>query len=1019
MSSVPQSTVYKIDPVLNMFHTIAFDAHHPFVTACYPQQSVLSVSVLNKHMLHLGNDCNDMLLLHHRSPALLHPHQCVLRRQQRLLRRLQKFKLIQRFGKEGIQAPTVSGAQQPAAYQLLLQFVVNADNDVKDRHGATEYIPLRIDLPFQTSLTTDVETGTQVHYSLRLQRGLLCMTTSQHCYWQSMYYLLFVSIAESIASVRQHVHFTHGSNWLSKSKQISFLKKMMANVCPGILRPFQETDTEIPWQHVSNAHSGSSLRLTLLSLETLFLFMIQQRYYQASHPHYQVFVKYLSLLAHCHPPSTTNKDTNGKDWPCQSLLFYEIISRICRKIEYQICHDLFPLQIEASTFTEETEETQEEEGKAKGRFQKMTLLTFFEYCMSQQLYLYANRILTLLCEQLGGSESQLALETCLTLCSEALYASLSSLSLRRSMECMDFVIRLEHVAKLTASASIHSTSATSPGSVQTALGSRKVVLEHIAKHRQHVVALVDDSSTTATSTNGQSKVAGFSWWNLLHVFSNKDNLKTEEEKKRQQEKEDEMKANEDVVTIAYHYTILDRVEQLKRQLNATSSQEESMLSNHSMVGFIISLVIGDWFLEPTRRPTSVSMDMRHLADAAWQTPPSRQYSLQTNHKSHCYITGIYTILLLLSNQVAYQYLRHHIEQMLTDAFLDRILSQVRLVAVEDNNGLPSPSNPIRRGSHSGGNTLGSNHGSGHGSGHGSTHSTTANHYPYQEAHLNESCEDHIRPILLLFKLHKLFMRIHNLPSIHHPVLHDVFHHVTTHSLAQMLQEFVSEHYLRRLMELELHTYASTSSSTTSAAQASDVSPASETQLPPPASTTTTTTTPASDVKLYYDLPGSVEDFEDIYLQAHHPKESVSIGGGGDVVEEDDMFLNYQYRYHTLVDYLRHDLLINADSKMPAPAGSTSPLSVLSYNLICTKESHHTRHYSLFHVLHSTMIAYLLSGDFLPCYYLLYQLRTCLPTHVYDCLQVIHSEHNDISMRRDALKWIVMNYLMVNKRFRGL
>ena len=141
--------------------------------------------------------------------------------------------------------------------------------------------------------------------------------------------------------------------------------------------------------------------------------------------------------------------------PCLSI-FTELVSRLGRKLEPSLSRRLFPIPIDFKILSSikpdisiashdiksNIPSSQMSEFKVQGPLE-VTPLNVFEHALSTKQLNRSCRMLTLACEDVGGTDSPLSSSLCLQMSLELLYECLRHLSIPLAVQCFDFCNRLE------------------------------------------------------------------------------------------------------------------------------------------------------------------------------------------------------------------------------------------------------------------------------------------------------------------------------------------------------------------------------------------------------------------------------------------------------------------------------------------------------------------------------------------------------------------------------------------------
>jgi hypothetical protein len=822
-----------------------------------------------------------------------------------------------------------------------------------------------------------------------------------------------------------------------------------------------------------------------------------------------------------------------------ALIYHEIVSRICRKIEYNVCYDIFPLPITRtvgnSSLIESVmggfqnrgdERMREAETSSLDLMKcKISLVDLFEQSLARQSTWHASRILTLLCEYVGGTESSLSIASCLLLSSELLYRHISTLSLKKAIECIDFIHRLEE-SQVTIATIITGSVSESPNEplIHQQDDPLEIILKHITSlrfsmdkemkanepsHRDEPLPSKQDMSSQqqqrqnhdddgiseearSSIESGEAFFAGFDWIlsslglisspvksykNQQKVFSNHNNNKknnnmiSDPTKKSihsiplpntVEETKNLLSPGVLSASHSYHYEVAEKLkyELSKEQLqdmfsflmdnkSSTSILTGTMTTHNkqSIVGYIISIVLKDWWggspphqqpmqnesiLSPSSLVTSssvipsnispVSLDKNDPVDlhgiipspSTNKTHAHAQTHYQSHKHRHSYASGIFTVLILFANPVTKRCITEHIRSYVKTES-DKLLN---LLNPEYEGGLH---------------------------GHGCF------------VHIDEQTKVEVtfKNILLLFRASRIFSAASSLGTF--PVTAvggdqaQVDNHLTKkkaqkeliiaaqhasilREFAWGLQENVSEQYLRRLMELELHPFGHhttsslnmsnhssshhhnhhptldkeirrrtsrqySSDSMTNAAMASVSGSSNVASIHHTSQTSASTVSmsigatsnivPGSRQSSCADLsPGGPLLSSDISLPTvvyfdlpgsiEDMEEEIQddLQELGGLIEEDE---NYDPSQHPLALFFQEELLRH-------PRGSQ--------RLLCNDRSvmtSSTRHYTIFHILRSVMICALLTKQFSLAWYVILQLRHCFPNEVNEMIVGVHRD----------------------------
>lgn len=111
------------------------------------------------------------------------------------------------------------------------------------------------------------------------------------------------------------------------------------------------------------------------------------------------------------------------------ILLFEVISRLSRKLDPATCRKLFPVLPSSPSSTTSS----------------LTALSLYEASLDRTNLRHASRLLTVACEQIGGTDSVVATAKALKMSLELLYLALMSGSFCLSSECLGFCMRIEEM----------------------------------------------------------------------------------------------------------------------------------------------------------------------------------------------------------------------------------------------------------------------------------------------------------------------------------------------------------------------------------------------------------------------------------------------------------------------------------------------------------------------------------------------------------------------------------------------
>jgi hypothetical protein len=131
------------------------------------------------------------------------------------------------------------------------------------------------------------------------------------------------------------------------------------------------------------------------------------------------------------------------------LLFFEVISRLGRKLEPEVVIRLFPLPILDLTLNAITNRKNRNFDQAMKYEQNfivtLSALDLFEISLYSGWLHYAQRFLTLACDDVGGTETFVTTKRCMALVLELMYKCIQQGAFDVLMDCLGFVGRLESV----------------------------------------------------------------------------------------------------------------------------------------------------------------------------------------------------------------------------------------------------------------------------------------------------------------------------------------------------------------------------------------------------------------------------------------------------------------------------------------------------------------------------------------------------------------------------------------------
>ncbi len=698
-------------------------------------------------------------------------------------------------------------------------------------------------------------------------------------------------------------------------------------------------------------------------------------------------------------------------------IYYEVISRICRKIEYNICYDIFPLPITRQLYSRrgtakvindngsqqfptrgiqmDNQRKIERSDENPTCITNISLVDLFERSLSDQTTWHASRILTLLCEYVGGTETSLSVACCLLLSSELLYRNIATLSLKKAIECIDFIHRLEQTMRSMELGVTGKRHDTTDLNFQMEIDDPlAMIMKHITDLRfqnvdqqfitsehnggaidsnieiareSHGEILNDEAKTSIES--GEAFFAGFDWilssLGLISSPVNKKSSKRHNESHKvlhQQIPCDGPHKNETMTNPSlnpYNYEI---TEKLLRTLSVQQLQELFFFDPANMktevvssiVGHIIEIVLKNWWGTKSVVHTPPATGEGILGNGTNAASSGLMSPLQhPNSKNrHCYASAIFTVLIFFSNRVT------------KECIIDHVRSYVKAES-RSLLGVLNPKYGI---------------------------DDTA---CYRDIDVQTDVEVAFKNLLLLFRLSKVFSSASPLFSDGRKVFRrdiSAQQDLTLREFALALQGSVSEQYIRRLIELELHPVGHHCNSTTflnfsnhSSTQCSSVGAAIERDQRRSSrqfssdgaidtvAQVTNCSRPLSSIDLsmqalihldtsvvYLDLPGSIEDVEESPL---------------DSKEQDE---HYDHSKHPLAPFFHKDLLRH-------PHGSQRVV----FNE-CSQATSSSRHYTIFHVLRSVVICALMSKNFELAWYIVLQLRPCFPIDVQELIQFTQS-----------------------------
>jgi hypothetical protein len=234
-----------------------------------------------------------------------------------------------------------------------------------------------------------------------------------------------------------HLHHLYSDHRGLSSKEISLCMQILQNQLDFLfskhyifLQMFLFA-TELFFQHILfNSVTSSSSVLTAVSQESMkkSKYLDQMKKKSSSSSALKEFEYYLlsSFLYDCNP-----------------LLFYEIFTKLIRKLEPSLTKRLFPICNRFSLCTTSP--------SSRSLSLRMGWISSFESMengfFQNTLIYYQTRFLTYFCDSIGGLESHLNILICMFYILEVFYQSIVTLSLAKGIECFEFCLRFEEILR--------------------------------------------------------------------------------------------------------------------------------------------------------------------------------------------------------------------------------------------------------------------------------------------------------------------------------------------------------------------------------------------------------------------------------------------------------------------------------------------------------------------------------------------------------------------------------------------